>query len=234
MHQALDNGDNAAVQTMLDAGVNPTLRLSCDLGFTPLLTAAQYVRLLLVRVLWRLVGPEGRLYPSNRCCKPKERPAGPQLTCLQVAARNNQAEVTAHFLDICYGWSGDERRLALKDATWAWCDEAVAVLLAKVSYEAGDIEEVLEKAVGDRVILAEFDPRRGMTSNDFDRQQRLVCRLIDAGGAPNGEDCENYWPLVHHASASQDRVGALKGLLENGADPNRLGPQGKAALHRMC
>ncbi|KAK8133653.1 hypothetical protein PG984_005665 [Apiospora sp. TS-2023a] len=235
LHEAITKGDDVAVQKMLDAGVNPMMRQSCDPGFTPLLAAAQLGRLQRVRALWRLVGPEGRFYPSNRCWKPRAARTTPhQLSCLQVAARNGQAEVVTYFLDIWDGWTKEEKRWALTDAAWAWCDEAVAVLLSKVSYEAGDLQEALEKAVDKRVMLAEFDVRRGITANDWDSQQRLICRLIDAGGDHNREDRGNHWPLVHIASTNRDCVGALKGLLERGADPNRPGPGGKNALHRTC
>ncbi|KAK8077145.1 hypothetical protein PG996_003315 [Apiospora saccharicola] len=198
LHEAITKGEDVAVQTMLDAGLNPMLRQLCDPGFTPLLAAAQLGRLQL------------------------------------VAARNNQVAVTAYLLEIWDGWTEEEKLWALTDAAWAWCDETATVLLSKVSYEAGDIQEALEKVVDIRVMLAGFDVRRGITADDCDSQQRLVCRLIDAGGNPDGEDRGNHWPLVHIASTIRDCIGALKELLERGADPNCPGPQGKNALHRTC
>ncbi|KAK8009285.1 hypothetical protein PG991_011836 [Apiospora marii] len=54
------------------------------------------------------------------------------------------AEMTAYFLHAWDSWSEDEKLGALKANTWAWCDKAVAVLLSKVSYEAGDIQENIQ------------------------------------------------------------------------------------------
>ncbi|KAK7947958.1 uncharacterized protein PG986_008844 [Apiospora aurea] len=253
LHWAIFKGDDAAVQMMMDAVVSPKVQQLSDSGFTPLLAASQHGRLAMARLFWRLVGPEGRCYPlSSRRgggrggrgrgrgilrgggVSQSSRGESSPLTCLRVAARNNHGDLVAYFLDVWDGWAHDEKQEALNDAAHAWCDDAVAVLLSKIAYKSTDLQKALEKAVIRRMILMESPRRPDPTPDDFDSQRRLVRRLIDAGGDPEGEISSNHWPLLHQAAMSPKCDGALKGLLEKGADPNRPGPQGKNALHFAC
>ncbi|KAK8094822.1 ankyrin repeat-containing domain protein [Apiospora hydei] len=253
LHWAIFKGYNAAVQMMMDAVVSPKVQQSSDPGFTPLLAASQHGRLAMARLFWRLVGPEGRCCPllSRRgggrggrgrgrgilrggIVSQIGRGASRALTCLRVAARNNHPDLVAYFLDVWDGWTDDEKRQALNDAAHAWCDDAVAVLLSKVAYESTDIQKAVQKAVTRRTVLMESPTRPDPNPDDFESQRRLVRRLIEAGGDPEGETGSNHWPLLHQAAISPRCDGALKGLLEKGADPNRPGPQGKNALHFAC
>lgn len=109
----------------------------------------------------------------------------------------------------------------------------MAVLLAKVSYEPKDIQEALGKPLSRRAIFTEYRTRPQPPIDDYESQQRVLCRLIDAGGDPNGEMRPNGWPLLHCASMAGQSVIALQCLLEKGANPNRQGVEGKTALHVM-
>lgn len=99
--------------------------------------------------------------------------------------------MAAYLLDVLDGWGKGEKRGALQEAAWAWCEGAVGVFLSRVPHEARDIQEALVRAVGKCMMLAEFDIRRGLTAGDSDNQQRLIWRLIDAGADPNGQDRGN-------------------------------------------
>jgi ankyrin repeat protein len=223
LHHAIFIGDETAVRMILDAGASPTMREAQDPNYTPLLAASQRGRREMARLFWKLVGPDGRFYPSRT----------PELTCLQVAARNGHADLVADFLDMWDGWSADETRRALRDAASSWRDDVVALLLAKVPYEAGAIQDALEAGVEDKAVLFE-DPTKsplGGTAENELRQQHLVCQLIDAGGNPNG-NLHNR-PLVPKTVLSVERIGALRGLLEKGANPNIQDPNGKTALHKL-
>ncbi|KAK1585458.1 ankyrin repeat-containing domain protein [Colletotrichum navitas] len=223
LHWAIFLGDDAAVRMMVDAGVSTVLRDQQDPGFTPLLAASQYGKLEMARLFWGLLGPEGRFLPKKR--------GKPIPDCLQVASRNNHPDLTAYFLDVWDGWDKEERRRALHDAAWAWCDDAVAVLLAKKPpYEPDAIQDVLERAVGNRMILPEHETKPAPTAADAAHQRRLVSRLIDAGGDPDGEDRRSRRPLIHTTLLSHQCTGALEALLERGATPNRLDARGKTPL----
>lgn len=225
LHYAISKRDDVAVRMMIDSGVSVTVRQTQDPGFTPLFAAAQYGTLAMARLFWEQVGPKGRLLPTRNF-----RPG--QLTCLRVAARNGQTDVMAYFLEVWDGWQ-DETDRALLDAASAWCDDTVALLLAKASFEPRVVQDALCKSVSRRMILAENPTKRPPTVEEHLCQQRLVCRLIDAGGNPNAEDYLSNEPLINIAASYRDCIGAVIGLLEKGANPNRSGPQGRTALYHL-
>ncbi|KAJ0161954.1 Ankyrin repeat, PH and SEC7 domain containing protein secG [Colletotrichum tanaceti] len=229
LHWAIFQGDDAAVRMMLDAGVDPNTREKQDPGFTPLLAASQRGRLGMARLFWERVGPEGR------SIRKKRGRSGPD--CLQIAARNNHADLTAYFLGAWDGWDDDEKCRALLDAASAWCDDAVAVLLAHAhpgtGYGPEVIQDALVRAVGKRMVFPEDERKPAPAAADTARQQQLVGRLVDAGGDPDGEDRLSRQPLVHATILSHECIGGLRGLLEKGASPNRPDSHGKTALHHL-
>ncbi|KAK4233254.1 ankyrin [Achaetomium macrosporum] len=222
LHHAICIGDETAVRMMLDAGVRPTVVDGHEPNYTPILTASQYGRREMARLFWRLVGPDGRFYPSLR--------RRSELTCLVVAAQYGQADLVADFLDMWDGWSVDEKRRALLDAAAEWNDNVVTVLLAKVGYEVDDIQEALGQCVdsgpGSTHYIGADD---GDTPEYNARAHRLVCRLVDAGGNADATYLER--PLLCIAAPLADRIGALKALLEKGANPNIQNVEGRTPLH---
>jgi ankyrin repeat protein len=67
---------------------------------------------------------------------------------------------------------------------------------------------------------------------DFIQQQSLIALLIEAGADPNSLSSD--WPLIVVAAAHGNTTGALKTLLEKGADPNKTNAQGLSALHLLA
>ncbi|KAK2035451.1 ankyrin [Colletotrichum zoysiae] len=225
LHEAIFRNDETAVQMILDAGGDPKVQQTSDPGFTPLLAASQYGRLDLAGLFWRLVGPDGRFYPSK----------SPSLSCLPVAARNGHVELVAYFLDVWNGWTDDEKRRALYDAASSWCDDVVALLLTKVDYAPDIAQGALEGAVGRKMILPE-DPRKpNPRAEDYVYQQRVVHRLIDAGANPDVTSGRlSNQPLIHTASLSVGCIGAIRGLLEKGGNPNDQDSRGRTALQCLA
>lgn len=216
LHQAVFKGDETAVRMILDAGVSPTV-LSDGNNYTPLMTASDAGQREIARLLWHLVGPVGR------------------RTCLQLAAENGHVDLVSDFLDIWDGWSTDEKCRALHVAARHWHDNVVSLLLAKVPYEADAVQAALELSIAFGPILpvAMWVSRQPITTAEDDlRLQRVVCRLIDAGANPDAR-LRSLVPLLHIAAQSGHRIGALKGLLEKGADVNIQDKSGKIALHKL-
>lgn len=213
LHHAISLGDTAGVQAILDAGVPPTLQESQNLCYTPLLNAALHGRRDMARLLWdRVGGPEGRFYPDEPGC-----PVVAKISCLQVAAAYGHADVVADFLDAWDGWTPDETRQTLVDAAAAWHGDVVDLLLARATADA--VQDALAASVG---------PSNGA---DDARQYGVVCRLIDAGGDPNGT-CRGR-PMVVVAASWATSLGVLEALLEKGADPNIQDvTTGRTALHQ--
>ncbi|KAF6825709.1 ankyrin repeat protein [Colletotrichum musicola] len=223
LHNAIWKCDDVAVRMMLEAGVNPRARQSCDPNFTPILAASQYGSLEIVRLLWEIVGPDGRFFPSRR------RPS--RLNCLQVAARNGHAELVDFFLGVWNGWEEDEKCSALRDAASAWCDDVVALLLTEVRYQDETIQDAMGMAVMNKMILPEAENRPRNTPGDDVQQERVVCLLINAGADLNGRSRFSQRPLLHVASQTDHCIGGVRGLLANGAVPNRQDRDGRTALH---
>ena len=222
LHHAIVIGDEIAVRMMLDAGVSPTVR-DCQ-GYTPLATAAEAGQRGIARLLWQLVGPDGR-------CPVPHAPS-----CLSMAAEKGHADLVADFLEIWDGWSTVEKRSALSAAAAEWHDGVVGLLLAKVSYDADAIQRALELGVihepmlpvdrvASRVLIA--------TAEQNLRQQRVVRQLVDAGASPHMLVYRGRIPCLHAAAAMSHRLGALRELLEKGADANIRDQPGKTALHSL-
>ncbi|KAK4106905.1 ankyrin [Parathielavia hyrcaniae] len=221
MHHAIYIGDETAVRVMLDAGVRPTVVDERELHYTPILAASRYGRREMARLFWRLVGPDGRFYPSLRRIS--------ELTSLVVAAQYGQADLVADFLDMWDGWSVDEKRRALLDAAAEWNDNVVTVLLAKVGYEVDDIQEALGRCVDFGPGSTHYiGPDDDDTPEYNARAHRLVCRLVDAGGNVDATYLKR--PLLCIAAPLADRIGALKALLEKGANPNIQNAEGPTPL----
>ncbi|KAK3307685.1 ankyrin repeat-containing domain protein [Chaetomium strumarium] len=222
LHRAIFIGDETAVRMILDAGVSPTVQDSQL--YSPLATAAEAGQRDITRLLWELVGPDGRAAPLR------------SPNCLVVAAEKGHTDLVADFLDMWDGWPMDEKRQALYSATGAWRDGVVSVLLPKVAYEADTIQHALEVGVTQQPILsvARWGSFVPITKDEEDlRQQRVVCHLIDAGANLDVLASGGRIPLIHAAAEWRHRLGALRGLLEKGADANVRDGHGKTALHRL-
>jgi ankyrin repeat protein len=225
LHHAIFKGDITAVQMMLDAGVSPIVEESQDPNYTPLLTAAETGQREIARLLCQLVGPEGRSDPAGR-------------TCLWVAADNGHADLVNDFLHAWY-WTEDEVSAALWSAARQWHDETVGLLLSQVSFEVDTLQAALQVSIDRGPILpvAFWGSRNLISTSEEDlRLQRMVCRLVDAGANPDAKlDAARggQTPLIHAAANGRHRIGALKGLLERGANVNAQDKDGKTALHKL-
>ncbi|KAK8135000.1 ankyrin repeat-containing domain protein [Apiospora sp. TS-2023a] len=231
LFEAIDRGDEEAVQMLLDAGVSPRQPQRAEPKFTPLLAASRAGQLGMARRFWTLVGPEGRADEDGH-------------DCLGVAARNGRPELVAFFLDIWGGWTAEERKIALDEAAATRWDVCVDVLLDKLTYPQRDLQEALEWAIRKRMILMEDETGRlrreqlgSLTHHEAEadarrRQRRVISRLIDAGANPDGP---GLWSksgrLLLFAASQLDYTACLAALLEKGADARIADSQGVTALH---
>ncbi|KAF5120833.1 Ankyrin-3 [Metarhizium anisopliae] len=151
-------------------------------------------------------------------------------TLLDRTALNGQAAMVEDVLGWAGGWSEATLEHALGNAVSGWHVEVVRLLLDRFDYSPLCINSSLCRAADFRSDLLGH-PRAECTGLDYMNQQQLISCLVDAGADPNSNHEEEN--IVIKAATWVDLVGALKALLENGADPNERGPARETALHHL-
>lgn len=219
LHTAIAEGDLVRSRLAMDGGANVLSRSEFEPHFTPLLQSAQNGNREIVRLLWQRVGPSNAYHDTRR-----------RLSCLEVAARNGHAALVDDLLDV-WDWGKDERGRALDGAAGRWCDSVVELLLDKVSYDQTDVQRALHFAVSLKTMMPEIIEPDKYCEADYAVQERLVRRLIAAGADPNTRVHGHGESLLHRAVRAVDLAGAVKGLLDEGADPNSKDAKDRMPLH---
>ncbi|KAK0625810.1 ankyrin repeat-containing domain protein [Immersiella caudata] len=229
LHRAIHGRDEVTIRMILEAGIEPTIRDDQHPNYTLLLSASEVGLVDTCRLIWQLVGPAGRANSTKHEVVD---------TCLSVAAENGHTNLVAFFLDIWSGWSSVETTFALTKAVRDWHEDVVDLLLTRVSFTADALQRALEASIYDRVTWI-FGGRD--TDDQHLQQHRIVTKLLDAGANPNellyGKPILHsaIWEVHHEPGRLHhqcvDRIGAVRALLEKGAEPNAQDNEGKTALH---
>lgn len=112
-----------------------------------------------------------------------------------------------------------------------WHVEVVRLLLSFFSYSSPCLDSTLWDAADFRSDLLSH-PRAECTGLDYANQQLLISCLVEAGADPNNS-ASRQGNIVIDTATWIDLVGALKALLENGANANSRGAAGETALHHL-
>ncbi|SPO06096.1 uncharacterized protein DNG_08785 [Cephalotrichum gorgonifer] len=226
---AVKRNNLEAVQMLLEAGADPCYPHVDGVGeYTPLHTAAQWGHLEIIRLLWTTIPSEKLALHEN-----KPRFEG----CLVLAARYGHTSVLKYLLDgwlDSLGWSAHATEGALCSAAAAYEVHSAMLLLDRVkTYSPGALKFALFSVVRHKVrdpVCPYPDAPFGAV--DPISQELLVKALIEAG--PLDPDL-SYWqlPMIHHAIHAIDLIGALRGLLAKGANPNAQNERGMTPLQRL-
>ncbi|KAH6975993.1 ankyrin [Ilyonectria sp. MPI-CAGE-AT-0026] len=220
LHVAAFCNSSAAVEILLSAGASPlALRHSSDDDRTPLEIAARQGNRAILRQLWQHIDPD---HHTNNYTNFQ--------SCLVYAAMYEQVPIVADLLSWWDGWSPMATEQALSWAAKRWQVYVVELLLSKFSFEQQTLDNALEYAASFKAKTSIFEriDNRGV---DYLEQQQLIALLVDAGANPNST--LNRSSAILSAAFCMDLVGALKALLEKGADPNVTMHTGVSALHRL-
>ncbi|GJC89958.1 ankyrin-3 [Colletotrichum liriopes] len=220
VHFAAWCGNLDAVELLLAAGADPLLVSYGELRLTAIGFAALKGHRHVVKRLWTVCSPEGHLHGIK-----------PFQTCLVVAATSGHAAVVEDLLDQWDGWSQELKTEALLWATRRWHLAVVTLLLSRASFERPTLQEALQAATAQKMMLSD-ESKVKYEGIDYVDQQQLIALLIDAGADPNS--CPNNTPLLYKVAYNANLTGALKTLLEKGADPNKTNGAGKSALHVLA
>ncbi|RYP05240.1 hypothetical protein DL764_003947 [Monosporascus ibericus] len=220
LHFAAECGNLDAVDLLLAAGADALIVSRDQQMLTAIGIAASKGHRDIVKRLWT-------------CCPPESHVEGlkPYQTCFVVAASDGHASIVEDMLDWWNGWSQDLRIEALLWAARRWHLGVVTLLLKRDSFKQPTLQEALHHAADHKIVVSD-----GLNVKyegiDYINQQLLIASLIDAGADPNS--CPDNTPLIYTIAYSADLTGALKTLLDKGADPNKTNRSGKSALHVLA
>lgn len=150
-----------------------------------------------------------------------------------LAAQAGRTALVDDFLNRWDGWSAKCKDEALIAAATYWHYHAANVLLSHVSYN----QSLITKALGTVVKYGPGADHYGSTvqsrGTDFAMQVLFIARLLEAGADPNAPttDWDSTDPPIVCLAQFADMMGALRTLLEGGADPDAVDDQGRSALH---
>ncbi|KAL5317168.1 hypothetical protein ACEPPN_014263 [Leptodophora sp. 'Broadleaf-Isolate-01'] len=220
VHFAAWCGNLDAVDLLLTAGANPRLVSHDELRLTAIGHAALKGHRHVVKRLWKFCAPEDHLHGVK-----------PAQTCLVLAATFGHVAVVENLLDLWDGWPPELKTEALLWASRRWHFVVVTLLLSRATFKQPTIQEALHLAAAQKIMLStEINVK--YEGIDYINQQQLIALLIDAGADPNS--CPNNTPLIYTVAYDINLTGALKTLLEKGADPNKTNGAGKSALHVLA
>ncbi|KAL2066949.1 hypothetical protein VTL71DRAFT_1373 [Oculimacula yallundae] len=220
IHFAAWCGDLDAVELLLAAGADPLLISHDELCLTAIGFAASEGHRYVVNRLWTVCEPEGHVYGISSA-----------LTCLVLAATHGHAAVVEDLLNKWDFWSQELKIDALHYASRRWNFAVVTLLLGRVTFTQSSIQEALQLATESKIMISN-EWRTKYEGLDYVNQQELIALLINKGADPNA--CPNNMPLIYAVAQNASLTGALKTLLEKGADPNKTSKTGKSALHMVA
>ncbi|CAG1992473.1 unnamed protein product [Fusarium graminearum] len=117
---------------------------------------------------------------------------------------------------------------ALFWAARSWKAYSAQLLTTQLSFPQDVLDKALHHAVDFRPLIGD-DFKLDYNGDDYLQQQLLIVHLIDAGANPNA--IINRQPPIITAARSISLVGALKVLLDKGANLDATDRRGKSALH---
>ncbi|KFA54859.1 hypothetical protein S40293_10024 [Stachybotrys chartarum IBT 40293] len=239
---AIKRDNLAATRMLLDHGLSP-LEYEQD-GGQRFVTSFEVASWHGNRAIWRL------LLDRFRALSPTGVEIGPCNEqdlidrCLATAALSGKTVIVADFLDELQ-WSQEALRNALLHATQRWQADVVDLLLVRCQFDKDTLQKALEVAVDDR---DNFGLTVKYKADDWDKHYRTVCRLVDGSGVDLRSEAHGS-PLLFQAVGGSkhqkvlkssllvhqcwgfEKQGALRALLEKGADPNTQWDYGMTALH---
>lgn len=220
--------DITALDILLEAGACPELRRVSIPEISPMIAAIRASNSFVFQRLREYAGLGDDEDSCRRYCD-----------MLKIAASAGHANIVSDILVCCPDGYLDRYRnfqwSILDRAASYWRVEVVRLLLERFVFSALDLTRILRHAVEFPPDILDV-PYQGPRLIDYTYQQQIIHLLIDAGADPNSSDgvFTRANSIVTEPATHIDLVGALKALLERGADPNgRERAKNVTALHRL-
>lgn len=217
LHVAIYLDNIEAVNLLLKAGVDVAANSPVhEQRLSPLALAASVGS---QRLLWRL---------WSHLLSQSESENIPNVdSCLLQASINGQIPILRALLG-WWEWTAEAKNEALFWAARSWKVYSAELLTSEVSFSQESLNKALGYAVHFKPLLGDEMPI-DYNGDDYLEQQLLISHLVDVGADPNA--IIDRQPITLTAARHINLVGALKVLLEKGANPNAAEHRGKTALH---
>ncbi|KEY65067.1 hypothetical protein S7711_09860 [Stachybotrys chartarum IBT 7711] len=220
LHFAAWCSDLDAVELLLAAGADPLTITAKPFTSRPVHIAAQKGHRGVFHRLWSCVAPEDQI-----------RGMSFHMVPLRVAAARGHTRIVEDMLK-WNGWSEDHKVAALDAAAARWHFEAAAVLMGSIAFHSGVLLQVLSGALDH---LAWGGPNPPTPEGfDYHKHQQLIELLVNTLKADPRPDPFGGAYFVREAAYNANFTGALKTLLEHGADPDEQDGGGCSALHILA
>ncbi|CAG1975130.1 unnamed protein product [Fusarium graminearum] len=216
LHVAVYLDNIEAVNLLLQAGVDVAAESSTqEDGLSPLALAASVGN---QRLLWRLWQ---HLHSQTDANKTNVD------SCLFQASINSQITVLRALLT-WKEWTTEAKDGALFWAARSWKAYSAQLLTSELSFSQDILDRALSYAADYKPLLGD-NFKLDYSGDDFLQQQLLIAHLVDNGANPNTA-INGQLPIITVACSS-NLVGALKVLLDKGANLDATDHRGKTALH---
>ena len=216
LHVAVYLDNIEAANILLQSGVDvAAASFKHEHRLSPLALAARLGNQRLLRLLWHHLHSQA---------DPEEKNVD---SCLFEASINSQTTILQALLS-WKEWTAEAKNEALFWAAQSWKAYSAQLLTTKLSFPQDILDKALHHAVDFRPLIGD-DFKLDYNGDDYLQQQLLIEHLIDAGANPNA--IINGQPPIITAARSISLVGALKVLLDKGANPDATDHRGKSALH---
>ena len=216
------NGSVEAARILLDAGAHPFEYQY----FPPYMTALDVVSAYGNREMCQLVLERLKaMSPTGIVVQGYDESKLLNMAMAEAAA-NGHVDVVSDFLAM-FDRTQEAMQAILRGAAGEWQPDVVDFITERVEFEKPFLLEMLQHTLSgkhhDFVIYHD---------SDWEKQYRVVSRLIGAGGVDVSLP-ENGAPLLRQAIRVIENQGGLRALLDKGVDPNTRWENGCTALHLL-
>ncbi|KAM5437741.1 hypothetical protein MferCBS31731_005245 [Microsporum ferrugineum] len=232
LHVAITSDQPDAVRILLDAGADSEKPPDCSSYEceNSLVLAAIWGKRAIVKILW----DHGVAHDLPSVHKPslnhlsnQRKSAKIRLSALSQAALQGFDGIVS---DLC-AWramDADEMDAALFLGAVRWEDGVIQALLQGGKATQDGLDEALLRAASHRIMLTE----RGLAAVDMrpQKQGKVIELLLDAGARINIQQPVSGNTALHISASSPDTVGAVRVLLERGADVHIRNKKGETAI----
>ncbi|KAH6689547.1 ankyrin repeat-containing domain protein, partial [Plectosphaerella plurivora] len=224
-----------AVEVLLEAGADDSVDRNFQRFDSVWILAAKLGRREILRRVWSRIAEPPDPLQAELDRENIQFDEDSKAACLREAAGHGQAATVRDMLDWKQDWHIRSLSEAVVAAAYEWQDEVVALLLGLVTFPTERLNVFLRAACSLKPVRAARPRIEDYLGFDGVRQEQQVAGIIRAGAEVDVPRARGRCDLVRSTASVAFLIGALKGLLDNGANPNQADSvHGLTALHGLA